>query len=519
MSLRIAVVGGGIGGLAAAGFLHKAGLGVTVYEQAARIAEVGAGLVVTPNAVRLLRRLGHIERFQDRAVPLEIGWEFRRWQDGSVLFSQRLGADCERLYGEQCYVAHRADLLDVLRAAVTGPGLRLGSRCIAVRRHRDEVELAFADGSNSAADVVIGADGLHSVVSQAVTTTQPPRFSGMCAYRCLIPADRAPRFALRPVQTLWLGPDHHLVHYPIAARRYVNIVAFAPAHDWQVESWTAEGRVEDLRAEFAGWDPQLTGLLQAAKRTGRWALLDRGPLPRWTNGPITLAGDAAHPMFPFLAQGAAQAIEDAAVLAGCLAANTADPPAALARYETLRKPRTTRLQMLSHARQHTNHLPDGPEQRARDASLARQDPLAHNAWIYGHDAEDSLLLLPAEAIEEGEHLVELFLDSRPGRFLGRPSRSDVIPEALDPLEHGLDQPRPLVAVEQVERDPLHGLRKLKLLDIGGVRQVGPGAGENHPEDRLPDCHDIRAGFGESEYCHQNPILMIFACSASGREST
>ena len=124
MSLRIAVVGGGIGGLAAAGFLDKAGLGVTVYEQAARITEVGAGLVVTPNAVRLLRRLGHIEQFLDRAVPLEIGWEFRRWQDGSVLFSQRLGADCERLYGEQCYVAHRADLLERVLAGWEAEELR-----------------------------------------------------------------------------------------------------------------------------------------------------------------------------------------------------------------------------------------------------------------------------------------------------------------------------------------------------------------------------------------------------------
>ncbi len=231
---------------------------------------------------------------------------------------------------------------------------------------------------------------MHSVVCEAVTTTQPPRFSGACAYRCLVPADRAPRFARRPVQTLWLGPDHHLVHYPIAAGRYVNIVAFAPAHDWRVESWTAEGSVEDLRAEFEGWDPQLTGLLEAAQQTGRWALLDRDPLPRWTNGPIALAGDAAHPMFPFLAQGAAQAIEDAVVLAGCLAANPSDPPAALTRYESLRKPRATRVQKLSHAREHSNHLWDGPEQRARDASWAQENPLAHNAWIYGHDAERTL---------------------------------------------------------------------------------------------------------------------------------
>jgi salicylate hydroxylase len=387
MKLAIAVVGGGIGGLATAGFLCRAGLEVTVYEQAAMLAEVGAGLIVAPNAARLLRSLGVMRRFRDLAAPLEVGWEFRRWQDGSVLFSQRLGADCERLYGEHTYTAHRADLLAVLGAAVPRPALRLGARCVTVRRQPGHVELAFADGSAATADVVIGADGLHSVVRDAVLNTGPPRFSGTCAYRCLVPADRAPAFALRPVQTLWLGPGRHLVHYPISAGRYVNVVALTPADDYQVESWTAEGRVEDLRAEFAGWAPQLTGLLQAAERTGRWALLDRDPFPRWTNGPIALAGDAAHPMFPFLAQGAAQAIEDAAVLAGCLAVGQADPAAALRRYEAIRKPRTTRVQKISHERQHINHLPDGPAQQARDAAFAGEDPLAHNAWIYGYDAE------------------------------------------------------------------------------------------------------------------------------------
>ena len=390
MTRRIAVVGGGIAGLATAGFLRRAGLDVTVYEQASRLTEVGAGIVVTPNAARLLRRLGGFERFEDRAVPLEVGWEFRRWQDGRVLFSQRLGADCARLYGEQCYTAHRADLLDILAAAVPESALRLGSRCVAVSRRADHAELGFADGSSAAADVVIGADGLHSVVRDAVVSTSPPSFSGICAYRSLVPACRAPGFARRPVQTLWLGPGRHLVHYPISAGRYVNVVALTPAGDWTVESWTAEGSVEDLRAEFAGWDPQLTALLAAAERTGRWALLDRGPLPRWTSGPIALAGDAAHPMFPFFAQGAAQAIEDAAVLAGCLAAAGSDPPAALRRYEALRKARTTRVQAASHARQHVNHLPDGAEQRARDVSFAQEDPLGHNAWIYGYDAEQAL---------------------------------------------------------------------------------------------------------------------------------
>jgi salicylate hydroxylase len=393
VSLRIAVVGGGIGGLAAAAFLHRAGLNATVYEQAGEISEIGAGLVVAPNAVRLLRRLGRIELFRKTAVPLEVGWEFRRWQDGRVLFSQRMGADCERLYGEWCYTAHRADLLDTLLSAVPEPGPRLGARCVRVRRHGGQVELSFADGSVAAADVVIGADGTHSVVREAVLDGEapgPPRFSGVCAYRCLVPADRAPKFALRPVQTLWLGPGHHFVHYPISAGRYVNLVAFAPAHDWRVESWTAEGRIEDLRAEFADWDPQLTSLVAAADRTGRWALLDRDPLPRWTDGPIAVTGDAAHPMFPFLGQGAAQAIEDAAVLARCLAGDPGDPPAALRRYEALRKPRTTRVQLGSHARLHANHLPDGPAQLARDETFADEDPLAFNGWIYGHDPEEGV---------------------------------------------------------------------------------------------------------------------------------
>jgi salicylate hydroxylase len=310
-----------------------------------------------------------------------------------------MGADCERLYGEQCYTAHRADLLDVLLSAVPDPGPRLGSRCVAVRRRADGAELGFADGSAAAADVVIGADGTHSVVRDALLASGPTRFSGVCAWRCLIPADRAPGFALRPAQTLWIGPDHHLVHYPISAGRYVNLVAFGPARDWRIESWTAEGRTEDLRAEFAGWDARLTGLLEAAGPTGRWALLDRDPLPGWTDGPVAVAGDAAHPMFPFFAQGAAQAIEDGAVLAGCLAASGTDPAAALRRYEALRKPRTTRLQMVSHARLHVNHLPDGPEQRERDTALAGEDPLGHNAWIYGHDAEEGLTG-PVRAVPE-----------------------------------------------------------------------------------------------------------------------
>ncbi|MBE4739804.1 FAD-dependent monooxygenase [Streptomyces caniscabiei] len=384
---RVAVVGGGIGGLATAAFLHRAGIEATVYEQAPALTDVKAGLVVSPNAVRLLRGLGRLDRFRERAVPLEVGWEFRRWADGRVLFSQNLGEECVRRFGEQSYVAHRADLLAAVRAAVPEGALRLGTRLAGLRRLDGAVELTFTDGTREVADVVVGADGVHTTVGQYVTDTGSPRFSGICAWRCLVPAERAPEFARHPVQTLWLGPDRHLVHYPISGGAQINIVAFGPAYDWTTESWSAEGRIEDLRAEFAGWSEDLRALLAAAERTGRWALLDRDPLPRWTKGPVALLGDAAHPMFPFFAQGAAQAMEDAAVLAGCLAGRPEDPTAALSHYEDIRRPRATRVQQLSRGRADSNHLPDDPAQRARDASFSTADAFAHNGWIYGHDAE------------------------------------------------------------------------------------------------------------------------------------
>ena len=384
-----AIVGGGIGGLAAAAFLHRAGLTATVYEQAARLGEVGAGVVVAPNAARLLRTLGVLDVFAERAVPLETGWEFRRWQDGTVLSAEDLATKCERLYGERTYTAHRADLLDAVRRAVPAASVRLGRRCVALERHDRGGALTFEDGERVEADVVIGADGIHSLVRAALTAPVPPAYSGLCAFRALVPAGQAPSFARRPAQTLWVGPGHHLVHYPVSAGELVNLVAFAPAGDYTTESWTATAPIEELLAEFAGWDERLVGLIRAAGTPGRWALLDRAPLTRWTFGTVTLLGDAAHPMFPFFAQGAAQAIEDGAVLARCLAADPADPAAALRRYESLRIHRTTRLQEVSHARAHVNHLPDGPEQRARDASFSRVDPLAASAWIYAHDPEMS----------------------------------------------------------------------------------------------------------------------------------
>jgi salicylate hydroxylase len=239
--------------------------------------------------------------------------------------------------------------------------------------------------------VVIGADGIHSIVRQAVAPKIEARFSGLCAFRCLVPAEKAPETALRPVQTLWLGPGHHFVHYPISGGRLVNIVAIGPAGAWRTESWTADGEIADLIAEFQGWDDRVRQLIVSASSTKRWAMYDRDPLEQWTAGRITLLGDAAHAMLPFFAQGAAQAIEDAAVLARCLQRSDRDSvPQALQRYEGIRLPRTSRVQVMSRGREVRNHLPDGAEQQRRDTELANGDPLRDSAWLYGYDLEADL---------------------------------------------------------------------------------------------------------------------------------
>ena len=387
--MRIAIVGGGLGGLAAALFLRKAGIEATVYEQAPQLREVGAGIVVAPNMVRPLAALGLVQKLEEFAVRLEAAWEFRNWKDGRVLCTQPMGEECERLYGAHCYVAHRADLLAMLLQALPPRQLKLDRRCVAIEQDAREARLTFesrhGSTTNIVADVVIGADGIHSAVRPAVAREAEARFSGLCAFRCLVPAAQAPGMALRPVQSLWLGPGRHFVHYPISGGRLVNFVAIVPAGDWRAESWIADGEIPDVLREFEGWDDRVRQLILSASETKRWAMYDRLPLEKWTQGRVTLLGDAAHAMLPFFAQGAAQAIEDAAALAECLAgADAASAGEALQRYESIRRPRASKVQEMSRGREIQNHLPDGSEQQQRDAKLASGDPLRQSAWLYGH---------------------------------------------------------------------------------------------------------------------------------------
>ena len=378
-----------MGGLAAALFLLRAGVpDVRVFERQPSLGEIGAGIQVAPNAVRLLQRLGLSEALREVAVPFEVAWEFRRWQDGRILFSQAFGAEGKARFGAPYLAVHRADLLSVLAAAVPAGVVALDCEVAGV----DGDRFRFADGSASEPfDVLIGADGIHSVVRTAIVGPGSPEFTGLAAYRALVPAAEAPAFARRPVCSIWLGPQRHFVHYPVSGAEQINLVTANPAGDWREESWTAPGSVPDFLAEFEGWDEGVVQLIAAARETRRYAFYAREPITSWVSGRVALLGDAAHPMLPFFAQGAGQAIEDGAVLAGCLrGVSASEVPAALTRYESLRVQRATRVQRMSGERREHHHMDDGPDQVARDAELIAQDPASVNEWLYGHDVERDL---------------------------------------------------------------------------------------------------------------------------------
>jgi salicylate hydroxylase len=388
--MRVIVIGAGIGGLAATLTLGRSGLEVQVFEQAPELREVGAGVQISPNGTRILHRLGlekPLRRFGVRPHARVI----RRWDDGRVIARERLADACERDFGAPYYHFHRADLLDVLSGQVPHGVVHLGHRCVGLIQHVDRVEVQFHNGAAADADVVIGADGIHSTVREAILGPEWPRFSGHVAYRGLVPAERVEHLGIEVASCSWWGPDHHFVHYFVGAgARYLNWVAVTPG-EWPVESWTAKGEVADALKEFEGWHPQVRAIIGSVDTTNRWALYDRDPLPRWTVGRVTLMGDAAHPMLPYMAQGAVQSIEDAAVLAKCLAlADPRDPCAALQHYEQVRKPRTSRCQEGSRRNGIMYHLADGEEQRNRDTNLASTStaPLPQNLkWLYGHDVE------------------------------------------------------------------------------------------------------------------------------------
>jgi salicylate hydroxylase len=387
-NLSVAVIGGGIGGLTAALSLLRAGFDVGVYERAGQLTEVGAGVQISPNASRVLHGLGLADELARTGVK-PLAWHQRRWDDGRTLLRTPLAEPLEATFGYPHYQMHRADLLAALAAAIPAERVHLGHRLVDVIDRGDRVEGRFANGAVVDADVLIGADGIHSVVRAVLFGPDEPRFTGCVAYRGLVPASRLRELPLEVTAQVWMGPERHFVHYFVSQRSLVNFVAITEQDTWTSESWTARGEVAAAIAAFEGWHPQVRTILGSVDETFIWGLFDRPPLERWSDGRVTLLGDACHPMLPFMAQGAAQAIEDGATLTACLAGADSHVAAALSRYEQVRRPRASRLQALSTANKSRFHLPDGPQQVERDALMATESTdwsFDAVAWIYEHDA-------------------------------------------------------------------------------------------------------------------------------------
>lgn len=381
---RIAVVGAGIGGLALAAALADAGTPCEVFEQTWRLAEMGAGVQLAPNAVRPLYRLGLEPVLRERAVRID-AMEIRSWT-GAPISRTPLGAACEALFGAPYYAVHRAHLQEALRELVGPDRLRLGRRVRRVEPDDGCVTLVFDDGTTHRADVVVGADGIHSVVRDALVRDDPV-FSGLGVFRGLVPVDRLSPAAREPVVRLWLGPGRHVVCYPVSGGELISFAATTPLREPSAESWSAAGDPAELVAAFDGWHGPVSEMTHAAGPIRRWALHDREPLRTWSTGRLTVLGDAAHPMLPFLAQGANQAIEDAMDLASYLTgAGLADMPALLADYQAVRESRTAAIQQGSRGNAEMMHLADGPRQRERDRAMNRSAGLGDRAWLYGYEA-------------------------------------------------------------------------------------------------------------------------------------
>jgi salicylate hydroxylase len=385
------VVGAGIGGLTAALSLRRAGFEVDVYEQAPALTHIGGGINMGPNAARILLRLGLGEGLLREGVR-PVGTRQRRWDDGRTLQRAPLNPQCEQLYGAPHITIHRADLLAVISSAFPPERIHLGHRLTGLADKGDHVEASFDNGARIAPDILVGADGIHSAVRASLFGEESPKFAGCVAYRGLVPVDKIADLELELGSQSWVGPGAHLVHYFVSQGRLLNFVGWTEHDEWNREDWTDRATVERALAAFEGWHPQVRRIIAAADECFIWALFDRDALPRWSVGRATLLGDACHPMYPFMGQGAAQAIEDGATLAACLALGSDDPAAALRRYEELRLPRVTRLQQMSRANKLRFHMRDGPAQQARDAEWASANNGAGDRapkalrWLYEFDA-------------------------------------------------------------------------------------------------------------------------------------
>jgi salicylate hydroxylase len=359
--IRVVIVGGGIGGLFAANAFIAKGLEVSVYEQAPALGDVGAGVFLTPNSVRHLVRVGVGPAVEERGARVGHHSQYFRF-DGTPIAPVQV---TDASGWNATFGMHRADLVDLLAAALPAGVVRCAHRGIGFEQVGDIARVKFANGAVAEADVVIAADGIHSELRSYVCPPSKPVFHGTICYRGLVSCECLPDWPMDRWQ-MWAGPSKHFLVFPVRHGRMVNYVGFVPADEEMRESWSAPGDPDVLRSEFDGWDPRIATVLKHVDETFRWAMYDREPLSTWTHGRLTLLGDAAHPMLPHLGQGANQAIEDGMALATILSdVDNATVATALLAYERLRLTRVAQIQL--GARQ------NGLRVDAADADLSVRD--------------------------------------------------------------------------------------------------------------------------------------------------
>lgn len=371
---HILIAGGGIGGLTAALALLKRGFDVDVYEQAPELREVGAGLQLSANGIRVLHELGVLDAFHALACEAS-GKEIRLWDSGQTWKLFDLGTQSVTRYGFPYYLAYRPDLLAVLADGVRREkqdAIHLNAQCTGFEQSAGGVTLRYEDaGHNNETngDALIGADGVHSRIREALFGHDQPVFTGLVSWRGVIPMEKLPQHMRRMVGTNWIGPGGHVVHYPVHRGEYMNFNGIIEREDWQVESWSARASHDECHAAFAGWNDDIHCMIGHIATPFKWALMGREPLQHWSAGNVSLLGDACHPMLPMLAQGAAMALEDGYILGRALADARGNLQQRLARYEQARKERTAKVVLGS------------AENARRFQSRALADPVAAQEYV------------------------------------------------------------------------------------------------------------------------------------------
>jgi salicylate hydroxylase len=353
---------------------------------------VGAGIQISPNGTRVLLALGLEQELRAiQVTPLRK--EIRHWRTGKTWNWYNLGTASNQRYGSPHVLLHRGDLHGLLVNAVQKlkpNAIHLSRRCIGVAQHDDHVDVRFENGALVRTPFLVGADGIHSKVREQLFGPSRPEFTGCVAWRAVVPMQSLPPGAATMVSTNWLGPRGHVLHYPIRGGELLNFLGIVERDDWQVESWTVEGSRSELANDFPGWHPDVQAIIHNVERPFKWALMVRGPMPKWSKGRITLMGDACHPTLPFMGQGGVMAIEDAYVIAACVDKYFGQPDAAFARYEDIRRERTAAVVRKSHENRKQAFNPALADQDETVVSVAEewQQSLARERldWVYTYDA-------------------------------------------------------------------------------------------------------------------------------------